>query len=252
MRFHHSPFAFFARMRGFEHYFGPRGESFEMGCSPFGGRGGRSGGRGGRGEHGGGPFGFGGPGGGAGGFGRGDFAGGRKFGSDDLQLMLLDLLAEAPRHGYELIKALEQRSGGVYTPSPGMVYPALTYLEELGYATVETEGNRKRYSLSGEGRAYLEQNRERLDLVNARLNLFAKKMEMVRRALSGESADEHGSPWLAELIEARRAVKRALVHHADTSEAEQRRIAAILRRAAQEIENPPKAQGSDEPGNAKE
>lgn len=244
MRFHHSPFAFFARMRGFEHYFGQRGDGFEMGCSPFGDRGGRGGrggpGRGGRGEHGGGPFGFGGPGGPGGFGGRGDFAGGRKFNSDDLQLMLLDLLAQAPRHGYELIKALEQRSGGVYTPSPGMVYPALTYLEELGHSTVELEGNRKRYSLSEQGRAYLEENRERLDLVNARLNLFAKKMDMVRRALSGESADEHGSPWLAELIEARRAVKRALMQHGDASEAEQKRIAAILRRAAQEIENPPK------------
>jgi DNA-binding PadR family transcriptional regulator len=251
MRFHHSPFELLARMRGFgfEGFRGMRGEGY--GCSPFGDRGDRGGrggggggrggeGRGGRGGHGG-PFGFGGP----GGFGgRGDFAG-RKFGSEDLQLMLLDLLAEAPRHGYELIKALEQRSGGVYTPSPGMVYPALTYLEELGQATVEAEGNRKRYSLSDQGRAYLEENRERLDLIKARMNLFAKKMDMVRRALSGESADEHGSPWLAELIEARRAVKRALMQHGDASEAEQKRIAAILRHAAHEIENPPKGDAKE-------
>jgi DNA-binding PadR family transcriptional regulator len=195
--------------------------------------------RGGRGGHGGGHEGQGGhwP----GGFGGGDLpGGGRKFNSDDLQLLLLCLLAQAPRHGYELIKALEQRSNGFYTPSPGMIYPALTYLEELGYATVETAGNRKRYSLAEPGRAYLEQNRERADVIEARLKLFAKKMDLMRRALAGESAEEQGLPWLAEFIEARRGLKRALLMRTDAPVAEQRRIAAILKRATAEIENPPK------------
>src|SRR5688572_29640957 len=61
----------------------------------------------------------------------GDFRTGRKLASADLQLLILALLAEKPRHGYELIKAFEERSSGFYTPSPGMIYPALTYLEEL-------------------------------------------------------------------------------------------------------------------------
>ena len=69
--------------------------------------------------------------------GPGGFGPGRKLGSADLQLLLLALLAEKPSHGYELIKALEERSSGYYSPSPGMVYPALTYLEELGHASVE-------------------------------------------------------------------------------------------------------------------
>src|SRR5271156_4201549 len=77
-----------------------------------------------------------------GGFGRGggDFRTGRKFTAPDLQLIILAMLADKPSHGYELIKALEERSGGFYTPSPGVIYPALTYLEEIGYATFESEG----------------------------------------------------------------------------------------------------------------
>ena len=101
-------------------------------------------------QHGEGPGGWGDRfGGGFGGFGDGDgFGRGRKFTSEDLQLMLLVLLADRPSHGYELIKALDARSNGFYSPSPGMVYPALTYLEELGYVSVTLEGNRKRYELS--------------------------------------------------------------------------------------------------------
>jgi hypothetical protein len=63
------------------------------------------------------------------GFDRAGFRTGRKLASDDLQLLLLALIAEKPSHGYDLIKLLEERSGGYYVPSPGMIYPALTYLE---------------------------------------------------------------------------------------------------------------------------
>src|ERR1700751_2604728 len=96
---------------------------------------------------------------GRGGMGWHDLRAGRKLGADDLQLLILALLAEKPSHGYEIIKGLEERSGGFYAPSPGMVYPALTYLEELGYASVEADGAKKLYRISEEGRAYLEQNR---------------------------------------------------------------------------------------------
>ena len=183
--------------------------------------------------------------GGPGGFGgRGDdgMPRGRKFTSDDLQLLLLALLAEAPRHGYELIKALEVRSNGFYSPSPGMVYPALTYLEELGYATVEVEGNRKRYALAEPGRNYLATNRERVDLMLAKLSHFARKMDSVRRAFAGEATDENAdansdsNAWLPEFIQARRALKHALLIRTDAPASEQRRIAAILARATAEIE----------------
>ena len=181
-------------------------------------------------------------GGGPGGFdNEGDgFPRGRKFTSDDLQLMLLALIDEAPRHGYELIKALEARSNGFYAPSPGMVYPALTYLEELGYVTVQLEGNRKRYSLAEAGREYLAAQRERANLMLAKLSHIARKMDSVRRAFAGEAGtagdDDNGTGWLPEFIVARRALKHALLMRDNASPDEQRRIAAILRRATAEIE----------------
>ena len=186
---------------------------------------------------------FGGPfGGGPGGF-DGDsdgFPRGRKFTSDDLQLLLLALINDQPSHGYELIKALEARSNGFYTPSPGMVYPALTYLEELGYVTVQLEGNRKRYSLAEPGHVYLAANRERADLMLAKLSHIARKMDSVRRAFAGDAGGDDASTenggWLNEFVEARRGLKHALLLRDNASPDEQRRIAAILRRATAEIE----------------
>ncbi len=188
----------------------------------------RGGGRGGR--FGGGPGGFGGDGEG--------FPRGRKFTSEDLQLLLLSMIDAQPSHGYELIKALETRSNGFYSPSPGMVYPALTYLEELGYVTVALEGNRKRYELAEAGREYLAANRDRVELMLAKLSHIARKMDSVRRAFAGEEpADISESGWLPELNEARRALKHALLRRDNVPAAEQRRIAAILMRATREIEN---------------
>ncbi|MGO4332074.1 PadR family transcriptional regulator [Cupriavidus sp. 2TAF22] len=206
----------------------------------------------GRHRHGGGPGGF--FGGGGDGFdGDGDsWRRGRKFSSDDLQLMLLSLLEEKPSHGYELIKALETRTNGFYKPSPGMVYPALTFLEEVGYATVDSEGNKKRYQLAEPGRSHLDANRERLALMLNKLKHVARKMEWVRRALSGDNAeagvaeddaDTRGG-WLPEFVQARLALKRALLLRTEASPAEQRRIAAILARATAEIEAEPPAQAA--------
>ncbi|HEF4754371.1 PadR family transcriptional regulator [Burkholderia multivorans] len=210
---------------------------------------------------GGGPFGgpFGGPGGPGGRGGRGGFGDfgddgmprGRQFTSDDLQLLLLALLAEQPSHGYELIKALDTRSSGFYSPSPGMVYPALTYLEEVGYVASQAEGNRKRYALTDAGRTHLDAQRERVDTLFARLTHLARKMEFMRRAFAGEASgadasgagasgagaqDEAQAGWLPEFVDARVALKHALLHKSAASPDEQRRIAAILRRAIAEIE----------------
>lgn len=164
------------------------------------------------------------------------FTRGRKFSSDDLQLMLLALLEEKPSHGYELIKALDARSGGFYSPSPGMVYPALTYLEEIGYATVETSGNKKCYHLADAGRSHLDANRERAMAMMEKLGHIGRKMEWMRRAMAGEQpGEEEGQGWIAELMEARRAIKRALYERSVGNADEQRRIAAILMRAVAEI-----------------
>jgi len=179
--------------------------------------------------------------------GPGDFDGegwrrGRKFSADDLQLLLLALLEEKPSHGYELIKALETRTSGFYKPSPGMVYPALTYLEEVGYATVDTEGNKKRYQLSDTGRAHLAANRERIDLMLGKLRHVARKMDWIRRAMAGEPQPEpEQGGWLPEFVQARVALKRALAMRSEASADEQRRIADILSRATAEIEAGPKS-----------
>src|SRR5271169_3381279 len=172
------------------------------------------------------------------GFGWHGFRAGRKLGGDDLQLLVLALLADKPCHGYEIMKALEERSGGFYSPSPGMVYPALTYLEEIGYASVEAEGAKKLYRITDEGRAHLEQNRRVVDAIFAQLAWVGDKMEHVRRVFAGDEArggEEGRRGWSAELNAARRAVRAALAAKVDASEDEQRRVAEILERAAKEI-----------------
>jgi len=185
--------------------------------------------------------------GGPGGFGFGDEGGlprGRKLSSDDLQLLLLALIAERPSHGYELIKELERRSNGFYVPSPGMMYPALACMEDQGHVTIQLEGNRKRYALSDEGRTHLEAQREHVDLMLARLARAAEKTSLMRNALAEGEGGEEGAGrqrWTREFAEARRALRHALQARADVSEAEQGRIAAILARATAEIESQPGA-----------
>ena len=169
------------------------------------------------------------------------FRTGRKLAAADLQLLILALLAEKPSHGYELIKELEERSGGFYRPSPGMIYPALTYIEEIGHATVEAEGTKKLYRITDEGRRYLDQNRAVVDAILSELERIGGKMERIRRVFTGQESpgadeddafDPHGSE---ELRAARRTLKMALhqKHHCSAEEA--RRIAEILTRAAADI-----------------
>ena len=95
--------------------------------------------------------------------------GGRPFDYGELRLLVLALIAEQPRHGYELIKLIEERFGGSYSPSPGVIYPTLAWLEDMGYATVEAEdGARKRYRITPEGEAFLVANRTAADELLAR------------------------------------------------------------------------------------
>jgi DNA-binding PadR family transcriptional regulator len=168
-------------------------------------------------------------------FGWHSFRAGRKLGADDLHVLILSLLAEKPAHGYEIIKAIDERSAGFYSPSPGMVYPALTYLEEIGYASVQAEGTKKLYEITPEGREHLERNRSRVDTMLAQLRWVAGKMEHVREAF-GRHGDHHGDDMTPELDEARARLRALLARKLGSSEAEQRRIAEILKRAAEEIE----------------
>lgn len=96
---------------------------------------------------------------------------GRLFEHGDLRFVVLALIAEKPRYGYEVIKAIEEKAGGAYTPSPGVVYPTLTMLEELGYATLTpSEGAKKLYSITAEGQACLVENRAVVDALLARMS----------------------------------------------------------------------------------
>jgi DNA-binding PadR family transcriptional regulator len=108
---------------------------------------------------------------GEGGPGRGHWGGGRErpLEQGDLKFLLLDLISQQPRHGYELIKAIEEAMEGGYSPSPGVIYPTLTLLEDMGLVTAETQGSKKLYSVTDEGRAYLEAEKPSVDAARERL-----------------------------------------------------------------------------------
>jgi DNA-binding PadR family transcriptional regulator len=137
---------------------------------------------------------------------------GRFFAHGDLRLVILHLIAEKPRHGYEIIKAIEERVGGAYSPSPGVIYPTLTLLEELGYVSVgsASEGGRKLHEITAQGRDFMAANQATLDRLLARMdeagrahgdgpapqvirameNLkLALRMRMARGPLTAEQAD---------------------------------------------------------------
>jgi DNA-binding PadR family transcriptional regulator len=120
----------------------------------------------------------------------GRWRGGRMFEQGDLKFVILQLLAEKPRHGYDIIKELEQRSGGRYSPSAGTVYPTLTLLEEMGYAAAALEdGGKKVYSITDEGRKYLADNRSTVDDVLERLaqvgaSIFGEQMRPAHEAMA--------------------------------------------------------------------
>ena len=106
------------------------------------------------------------------GFGRGMGPGGRErmFDSGEFQLVVLHLLSEKPSYGYELIKTMEEKLAGGYTPSAGVIYPTLTLLEEAGFTTASTpEGARKIYTVTPEGLEHLKANKQRLDEILERL-----------------------------------------------------------------------------------
>ncbi len=96
---------------------------------------------------------------------------GRIFDQGDLRFVILKLISEAPRHGYEIIKAIEDKVGGAYSPSPGVIYPTLTLLEELGYVTVESaEGGKKLYRITDAGKAELEERKGVVDGIFQRMS----------------------------------------------------------------------------------
>ncbi len=127
-----------------------------------------------------------------------DMRAGRMLAQGDLRLVALALIAEAPRHGYEIIKLVEEKTADWYSPSPGIVYPTLTYLEEAGCVTASTEGSKKLYTITEEGRAYLETNRDLADVVLDRLSALGERINRWRRDARGERDNRRTLPPLVE------------------------------------------------------
>jgi len=156
----------------------------------------------------------------------------RKLSSSDLQLLLLLLLGKQPSHGYELIKALEERTDGFYVPSAGMIYPALTYLEELDLVSVQLEGTKKRYRLTAEGEKHLRANQESAEGTLDELERIGAQMAKARTAFA-EGALEWDEN--EELEAAQRRLRRAVREKAPYSESEAKRVAGILEFATADI-----------------
>jgi DNA-binding PadR family transcriptional regulator len=211
------------RDRGERGDYGSHGEKW--GAGRHGGRSGRFG------------FGFGGR--------HGDFRGGpdgmggdemmrarRMLAQGDLRLLALALIAEAPRHGYEIIKLVEEKTGDWYSPSPGIVYPTLTYLEEAGYVTASTEGSKKLYTITAEGRAYLEANRDIIKVVLDRLSAIGERVSRWRRASRGERGAQLPPLVDAAINHLRDIVAKRLESDADAES----RLVEILARTAAELQ----------------
>jgi DNA-binding PadR family transcriptional regulator len=98
----------------------------------------------------------------------------RFFDSGQLKLVILQLIADKPSYGYEIIKAIEERLSGGYAPSPGVIYPTLTLLEEEGLAVSSAEGNKKLYSATDDGKAHLKANQVMLKAIFGRMQEAGK------------------------------------------------------------------------------
>jgi DNA-binding PadR family transcriptional regulator len=150
----------------------------------------------------------------------------RMFDSGDLRFVLLALVAEKPSHGYELIKAIEEKLGGGYSPSPGVVYPTLTLLEEMGYASIEAQdGGKKLYSVTDAGLEFLAENKRTVD------GLFTRMDE-------ARSRGGRFSPQIMRAMENLKTALRYRLADGALSEADVQSIAAALDRAALAVEKP--------------
>lgn len=174
------------------------------------------------------------------------FRSGRKLSAADLQLVILALISEKPRHGYEIIKALDDLSHGFYVPSPGIIYPSLTYLQEAGYAAVEAEGARKLYRVTAAGRSHLAEHRDVADATLSQIERAGLKMERLREAVAEDDhrrgrhgRHRHGRHGFrdADLVlgRSRAALKSVLFDLRGVTAEEELLIAQILDRATADI-----------------
>jgi DNA-binding PadR family transcriptional regulator len=148
----------------------------------------------------------------------------RVFDHGELRPVMLKLIADKPRHGYELIKEIEDRLGGAYSPSPGVVYPSLALLEELGHIAAEPgEGEtKKRYAATATGLAWLAENKAAVDAIFARI------------AQAGAALGP--SPAIVRAMENLKVALRLRMEQGPLSDEEARRIAAAIDGAATAVE----------------
>ncbi|ABE41422.1 PadR family transcriptional regulator [Rhodopseudomonas pseudopalustris] len=156
---------------------------------------------------------------------------GRMLAQGDLKLIALALIAEQPRHGYDIIKVIEERTAGWYAPSPGVVYPTLTYLEEMGHVVAQPEGAKKLYVITDDGRDQLAGNRALADAVFERLATFGEMMRQQNNHAGGADGGDLPPLLRAALDNLREAAIRQVAKDVD-NEAE---LVAILARAAGEL-----------------
>jgi DNA-binding PadR family transcriptional regulator len=160
---------------------------------------------------------------GGGGFNPGQ--GDRLFGRGDLKYVILELLKDQPRHGYDIIRALEERMRGFYRPSPGSVYPTLQMLEDLGYVTSSQQEGKKVYSITDEGRKYLVEQQSTVDDIRSRVAAgwdAAQRPEM--------------SDLMHELQQLARALFRQGTHGALNDPDRLRKLREIVSRARNEVD----------------
>ncbi|MGQ0703548.1 MAG: helix-turn-helix transcriptional regulator [Gemmatimonadales bacterium] len=146
------------------------------------------------------------------------------FESGEVKFVILRLLKEKPRHGYEIIKALEERFAGCYSPSAGTVYPTLQLLEDQGYVRVVEENGKKVYHLTAEGKAFLEEHKDALE------DILERVRETVRDVAGGPMGDLHQAFARVARATYKRAWRFGPAHPAMP------RIVEILKRAASDIE----------------
>ena len=148
----------------------------------------------------------------------------RMFGSGELRLVLLKLIADEPRHGYDLIRAVEELTGGDYAPSPGTIYPTLTMLADMGLIEEQAaEGSRKAFAATKEGKAHLKENAAEVEALFERLDeAFPKR--------------DGGHPPIGRAIGNLMAAMRNRVAHDGFDEALMHEITDILDEAAKRIE----------------
>jgi len=159
------------------------------------------------------------------GWGRGRRGRRRMFESGELRLVLLKLIADEPRHGYDLIRAIEQLTGGEYAPSPGVVYPTLTLLQDMGLIEeAPGEGPRKPFQVTDEGRKHLEERSDEVEALLERLRDLAPR-------------EEHSAgPAIGRAVKNLMTALRHRVSRDGIDDELLHEIAAILDEAAQRIE----------------